>query len=276
MSPIPRNQPSQTSQNGTASQPLNTAFEPKMVHVPAGPFWMGSSEDHVIMLVQNEDWAHEWYEDGLFRVEQPCTQVVGKEFEIGINPVTNLEYFSFVWKTGYRVPKGWLGFKYAEGMEFLPVVNVNKKDAEAYCTWLTEMTGKKYRLPTEGEWERAASGTDGRIYPWGDTFDPWRCNTQDSGKGSPTPVGSYSPAGDSPVGAVDMAGNVYEWTSDLLLPYPYGEIPPTPPKEIKYVVRGGAWYYSHRLARCQSREGQMADHISFAVGFRVASSSEQT
>ena len=64
--------------------------------------------------------------------------------------------------------------------------------------------------------ERAASSTDGRIYPWGDTFDPWRCNTQDSGKPGPTPVGTYSPAGDSPVGAVDMAGNVYEWTSDIL------------------------------------------------------------
>lgn len=272
MSPIPRINPSQTGKPGESNHAKNQAFEPKMVHVPAGPFWMGSSDDHVMLLVQNEDWAHEWYEDGLFRVEQPCTQVMSKEFEIGVNPVTNFEYFSFVWKTGYKVPKGWLGFKYPEGAEFLPVVNVSKKDAEAYCAWLSEMTGKKYRLPTEGEWERAASGTDGRIYPWGDEFDPWRCNTQDSGKGGPTPVGSYSPAGDSPVGAVDMAGNVYEWTSDILLPYPYGEMPPTPPKETKYVVRGGAWYYSHRLARCQSREGQQADHISFAVGFRIARS----
>jgi len=274
MSPIPRMQTPQPSKNGSSNGDKNNAYEPKMIHVPAGPFWMGSSEDHVIMLVQNEDWAHEWYEDGLFRIEQPCTQVMGHEFEIGQNPVTNFEYFQFVWKTGYRVPKGWQGFKYTEGMEFLPVVNINKKDAENYCAWLSEMTGKTYRLPTEGEWERTASGTDGRIYPWGDAFDPWRCNTKDSGKGAPTPIGSYSPAGDSPVGAVDMAGNVYEWTSDIMLPYPYGEVPPTPPKEVKYVVRGGAWYYSHRLARCQSREGQHAEHISASVGFRIARSVE--
>lgn len=275
MSPIPRNiSTPHSDKNGSPKHDHNIAYEPKMVQVPAGPFWMGSSEDHVMMLLENEDWAHEWHEDGLFRIEQPCTQVMGKAFEIGKNPVTNLEYFSFVWKTGYRVPKGWVGFKFTEGMELLPVVNVSKIDAEAYCAWLKEMTGKDYRLPTEGEWERAASGTDGRIYPWGDEFDPWRCNTKDSGKGGPTPIGSYSPAGDSPVGAVDMAGNVYEWTSDVMLPYPYGELPPTPPKDIRYVVRGGAWYYSHRLARCQSREGQQAGHVSAAVGFRVARSLE--
>ena len=94
-----------------------------------------------------------------------------------------------------------------------PVVLVSWDDAKAFCDWLTQKSGKLIRLPTEAEWEKAARGTDGRRYPWGDGWDATKANTE-GGAGGTTPVGKYSPAGDSPYGAADMAGNVWEWCAD--------------------------------------------------------------
>ncbi len=250
--------------------PDNFSIEkPKMIPIPAGWFWMGIPDKKVMKLYTEVDWAREWYEKGMFRSEQPITKVLLKAYEIGKFPVTNEEYYQFIWKASYRVPKGWVGFRFAEGYENHPVVGISMKDAMAYCEWLSSVTNSKYRLPTEAEWERAAAGIECRIYPWGDAFDPWRCNTLESSKNGTTPVGSYSPAGDSAVGCVDMAGNVYEMTSDKLFPYPYGEIPPNAERELRYVIRGGAFYYSHKLARCTSREGAPPDFTSPAIGFRL-------
>jgi len=92
-------------------------------------------------------------------------------------------------------------------------VGVTWDDAIAYCKWLEETTGRNYRLPSEAEWEYAARGSDGRLYPWGNAFDAKRCNAQPSGIGGTTAVGYYSPVGDSPRGCADMAGNVREWTN---------------------------------------------------------------
>lgn len=102
-----------------------------------------------------------------------------------------------------------------------PVVNVSWADAFAYTQWLSAVTGHAYRLPTEAEWEKAARGTDGRIYPWGN--EPMVANARvvEGGESWTTaPVGSY-PKGASPYGAHDMAGNVLEWTSTTYKPYPY-------------------------------------------------------
>jgi formylglycine-generating enzyme required for sulfatase activity len=247
---------------------------PQMVEIPAGVFWMGTSKQQVMRLYEWEQWAQDWHRDGLFRGEQPQHKIELPAFEIAIYPVTNEEYRTFIWESGYKVPKGWLGFRYPEGLEKHPVVGVTKEDCEQFCDWLNKSSGINFRLPTEAEWEKAARGPTPRVYPWGDEFDPWRCNTLESNKGGTTQVGSFSPAGDSPFGVADMAGNVYEWTNSRLLPYPFQKNPPAPApgESVRWILRGGAWYYSRKLARCASREGVLQDNTSPALGFRVARS----
>jgi len=249
--------------------------QPEMIIIPEGEFIMGISNDQVWELYnREEEWAIEWYERDLFRVEQPQHRLHLPAYEIGKYPVTNAEYHLFIWNTGYRVPKGWIGFRHPESQENHPVVGVSKIDALAYCEWLSGETGIKYRLPTEAEWEKAARGDDDRLYPWGSDFDPWRCNTSDSGKRSTTPVGEYAPSGDSPWGLCDMAGNVWEWTASRMKPYPYrpDDGREEPGEGDNWVIRGGAWYYSHKLARCTAREGAVATFASPSLGFRLARS----
>ncbi len=246
---------------------------PEMVSIPAGTFQMGTPEQHIAALLEKEDWASEWNSSDLFAVELPAHQVTLNSYQIAKYPVTNAEYYVFVFNTGYKVPKNWVGFKFAEGLDDHPVTNVSKTDVEAYIQWLNKASGSRYRLPTEAEWEKAARGTEARIYPWGESFDPWRCNTIESGKKLTTSVGAYSPGGDSIYEVADMVGNVWEWTRSILMPYPYkaedGREAAGSPNQ-KFVVRGGAWYYSRALARCSSREGVLADYISPALGFRLA------
>jgi toxoflavin biosynthesis protein ToxD len=247
---------------------------PEMVTVPEGEFIMGTSDEQVMQLYWKEDWAQEWHEDGMFRIEQPQHYVYLPSYEIGKFPVTNDDYYRFVWQSNYKLPKGWIGFRFPEGLEKHPVVGISWVDATAYCEWLGRMVKREYRLATEAEWERAARGIDARMYPWGQDFDPWRCNTLESGIQGTSDVNIYVPAGVSQVGCVDMVGNVFEWTSSRLLPYPFDPEPsPHSGNEVaKFVVRGGAWYYSRKLARCASREGFIKEYTSPAVGFRIARS----
>lgn len=249
---------------------------PPMILVPAGSFFMGTSPGQVQELLAKEDWAREWYDSDLFQTEQPYHAVTLDAFEIAQYPVTNIEYFQFIWNSGYRAPRGWMGFHYPDDTADHPVTGVSKKDALAYVAWLSKETMTPYRLPTEAEWERAARGLDGRMYPWGDEFDPWRCNTSESGKRSASSVGMYSPLGDSQCGAMDMVGNVWEWTTSLMKPYPYNpndgreDLSGDGKSDVKCVVRGGSWYYSRKLARCAAREAVLASYLSPALGFRLA------
>jgi toxoflavin biosynthesis protein ToxD len=244
----------------------------EMITIPEGEFVMGTSEAQVRRLVLKEDWAQEWHDKALFKIEQPQHRVHVATFAICIVPVTNADYHRFVWETGHRTPRYWTNFQFPEGQGDQPVVEVSMVDARAFCAWLNKGTGKAYRLPTEAEWEKAARGPDTRIYPWGQDFDPWRCNTLESGKRSTTLVGSYSPSGDSPYGVRDMAGNVWEWTTALEKPYPYkaDDGREDPEADGLRVIRGGAWYYSRKLARCSAREGVKANYISASLGFRLA------
>lgn len=263
-----KNKDPKTSQH---ENPEST-IQPVLVLIPSGQFLMGTSDEQIATLVETENWAEDWQMSDLFQVEQPQHKVSLPDFEIGQYPVSNFEYYSFVYNSGHRVPKNWIGFHYDIDEANCPVTGVSKSDALEYCKWLSKTLNLEYRLPSEAEWEKAARGKDGRIYPWGDVFDPWRCNTLESAKKATTPNGAYSPGGDSPYGVADMAGNVWEWTSSFLHPYPYNGTSEHDSKNNKCIVRGGAWYYSHKLARCAARENVLPDYVSPALGFRLARS----
>jgi formylglycine-generating enzyme required for sulfatase activity len=247
---------------------------PNLIRIPGGEFLMGTSDDDIRHLQLKEaDWAYDWFDNDLFANEQPQHYAKVNEFQIAQYPVTNLEYSNFCWDTGYRLPKSWQGFSFPHEEDNHPVTGVTKTDVGKYIEWLNKTARKKYRLPTEAEWEIAARGLDGRIFPWGNMFDPWRCNTVESLKKGTTPVGFYSPGGDSIYGLADMVGNVWEWTSSILRPYAQADAgagTEMHSADDRYVIRGGAWYYSRKLARCASREGMKAEQFSDSIGFRLA------
>ena len=157
---------------------------------------------------------------GTFQYGPQLDEKETKEFYIDRYLVTQEDFKKFIEATGHRDPANWHGHTYPEGKGNHPVVEVNWDDASDYAKW----AGK--RLPTNEEWEKAARGTDGRTWPWGDDWDIKKCNVFSGGT---TPVGNYSPSGDSPYGAADMAGNVWEW------------IDPGTPSKLRAPLRGGNW-----------------------------------
>lgn len=175
---------------------------PDMVLVPAGPFLMGTDE---------KDEKGEGLEVGLpepfFADEHPLRTIHLESFFIDRTEVTHAQYKAYVDATNHRVPEDWIENRFAPERANHPVAFVSWHDAFDFCHW----AGK--RLPTEPEWEKAARGTDGRLYPWGNEFDPKRANISDGATlfGSSTPVSRFE-AGKSPFGAYDMIGNVWEWT----------------------------------------------------------------
>ncbi len=186
-----------------------------MVLIPAGEFLMGT--------------------DDRLRDEKPAlTSYIGA-FYIDKYEVTNRDYKEFVDATGHAPPDDWTGTDYPPGKGNHPVIYVSWYDADAYCRW----RGK--RLPREAEWEKAARGTDGRIYPWGDEWDLNKSNNPLRGHEGTMPVGSFE-AGKSPYGLYDMSGNVWEWVDDEYLPHP-GSDYVSPEFGSKYkILKGGSWW----------------------------------
>jgi formylglycine-generating enzyme required for sulfatase activity len=234
---------------------------------------MGMSDRQIDWLVRHTDWAGQWQEQGRFEREQPRHSVILPAYAIGRHPVTVGEFRAFVDAGGYQIERYWTDAGWAwcqaEGRASpdywdddkwtadhrLPVVGVSWYEADGYCRWLSEVKGRAYRLPGEGEWERAARGMDGRLHPWGDVFDASRCNTWAGGLHRTTPVGQYSPAGDSPDGCADMVGNVSEWTLSRFRPYPYaaGDGRNEPEGTMERATRGGSWHSPDFRARATSR-----------------------
>ncbi len=151
-----------------------------------------------------------------------------------------------------------------------PVVGVNWYEAMAYAAWLAQVTGKGYRLPTEAEWEWAAR-RNVRRYPWGDAWDPGRCNWRGSALNRPNPVGVY-PHGATEDGLHELAGNVYEWTVSLYRPYPYQTSDGRERTDVEglRVLRGGSWYIDRDRVRCASRLRNIPWNRNNDSGFRLA------
>ncbi|MCP4416751.1 MAG: SUMF1/EgtB/PvdO family nonheme iron enzyme, partial [Chloroflexi bacterium] len=187
---------------------------PQMVDVPAGSFLMGSKE--------GED-------RGAFDRETPQHEVTTLAYRIGKFPVTNGQFAHFVANGGYddvdlwtkagwkeKQKEGWHEPRYVDHSRYnhdnQPVVGISWYEAVAYCNWLKKRTGRDFRLPDEAMWEKSARGTDGRIYPWGNEWNPNFLNMNETNINQPSAVGIF-PQGKSPFGAYDMCGNVWEWCS---------------------------------------------------------------
>lgn len=245
-------------------------LEPQMVCIPAGKFLMGSTREQVARAIRDgvdKNWT---------RAEIPQHTVELSEYLIGKYPITNLEYRTFLREAKY-MPRGWEGERFSAEKEDHPVVNVSWSDAHAYCAWLSEKTGKLYSLPTEAEWEKAARGEEGRLYPWGNRFSLHYANTLETKLGGTSEVGQFSPRGDSPYGCADMAGNVWEWCNDWFDEHEYRnrvgqrvKDPLGPDVGETRVLRGGSFYFNRAHARCALRYWHYPNHmLRSMVGFRV-------
>ncbi len=210
--------------------------------VPAGSFTMGTSDGP-------ED-------------ERPEHAVDLPAYWMDTYPVTNAEYARFVAATGHRPPLHWEGGEFPPTQADHPVVNVTWHDARAYAAW----AGK--RLPTEAEWEKAARGTDRRLWPWGMRFVPGRCNTREAHRGGTTPVDAFVPQGNSPYGIADLAGNVWEWTADWYRAYEGSNYQSDSFGQEFKVLRGGSWRYAGQYARCTARSFDAPGFACDSYGFR--------
>jgi formylglycine-generating enzyme required for sulfatase activity len=255
------------SSRGYAEEDITTEYyEPKTIYIAEGPFWMGSPEM-----------------EGIPIYETPQHEVTLPAFRIGKYPVKNSQYEEFIRQTKRMVSPGmgWDGQKVPKGLQDDPVTGVTWFDTIAYCQWLVEKTGRKYCLPNEAQWEKACRGGNSFVYPWGDEFDPTRCNY-----GHPTlaPVDAYPAQND--YGCFDFVGNVLQWTCTL-----WGEKRITPDAEYLYpwqedtrndlnansqirrVVRGSSFKVEPKFLRCSARRGQAPDDVGLPGarhGFRVA------
>jgi len=255
---------------------------PSVIEIPAGPFIMGSSEADRETGYQLDEAAYGhnrtrlrgWYE-----AERPAGPVDTGGFAITATPITNRQYAAFIDATGRAAPDvdsdtwaayrlnhpyertrrhAWQDGRPPAGREDHPVVLVSYADALAYAAWLSETTGQAWRLPSEAEWEKAARGTDGRRFPWGNFWNPIVLNSHDAGPFDTLPVGSL-PAGVSPFGLLDAAGQVFEWTN-------------TSAGAGRRIVKGGSWDDKGcGVCRPAARHGRPEGLKHILIGFRVVS-----
>jgi formylglycine-generating enzyme required for sulfatase activity len=237
------------------------------IHIPAGPFWMGSSRD----------------DSGAHDNEKPRRQVNLPAYEIGRYPVTNAQYACFLAdqphhpvpysKDDRAHPYNWDSQTriYPEGKADHPVVLVSWEDAMIYCDWLSQIIGKHCRLPTEEEWEKATRGglPETRRYPWGDDWESGFCNTKELGENDTTSVYKFENKNRSPRGVIDMVGNVWEWTSSWYKQYPNSLHDSPNYGQLYRVVRGGSWRSRREDARISCRGRYTPESQRPYLGFRV-------
>lgn len=257
------------------------AETPEVVPVPAGPFLYGSTAEqrHLAYALDEMAYGHaRTREMGWYDSEPPLTEGRTAAFDIAATPVTNRQYGAFLRATGRSPPdvdpETWADYGLIHPYERTrrhawadaetpppgrldhPVVLVAHADAVAYARWLSAATGRRWRLPDEREWEKAARGPDGRLFPWGDAWEPSRLNSHDSGPFDTLPVGRF-PEGASPYGLLDAAGQVFEWTA-------------TPAGEGRFIVKGGSWDDSGcGICRPAARHSRPAGIRHILIGFRL-------
>lgn len=219
-----------------------------LVKVPAGEFAMGGLE------IDKNAAAN----------EKPEHKVKLDDYLIGKYDVTNAQYAVFAAATD----RNW---KLPAGKENDPVVNVTWDDAAAFCQWASQVSGRKVSLPTEAQWEKAARGTDGRFYPWGNQAPDNNLLNFNLKISTTTPVGQYSPAGDGPYGSADMAGNVLQWTSTRAASYPYkaDDGREDPASRGPRVYRGSSYTDPAHAARASVRAWQPPTFSNKFLGFRI-------
>jgi formylglycine-generating enzyme required for sulfatase activity len=210
--------------------------------------------------------------------EVPRHEIFIPAVSLSTTAVTNGQYREFVRATGHTAPPHWPDAAMPVALERHPVTYVDWLDATAFCRWAGA------RLPTEAEWEKAARGTDGRLFPWGDeepapphllarcdgvALASYGCGSKHGGA---SPVGAH-PDGASPYGLHDMAGNVWEWVSSVHAPYPYDarDGREDPRSGLPRVLRGGSYASPSSLSvRCAARSRSYPGRRSPHLGFRVA------
>ena len=246
-------------ETGGAAANVKTRGGLQFVCVPAGKFLMGSRADNKLAQ-DNEHLQH--------TVEIPY------DYWLAHYPVTNEQFAQFLEATAYEFSLEQHWKRKADH----PVVNVTWHTALAYSQWLNDLAqaslssqGLAVRLPTEAEWEKAARGTQGNEWPWGNEFDQTKCNSSVDNLKTTTPVGAYSPHGDNPYGATDMVGNVWEWCHSLFKPYPYRVNDGRESEDDlgTRVLRGGSFISDLRNTRAANRLDYDPGYHSRSVGFRV-------
>ncbi|MBL8171015.1 MAG: SUMF1/EgtB/PvdO family nonheme iron enzyme [Acidobacteria bacterium] len=235
-SPTAKTENTTTPKNSPPS-PAAAAAPAGMSYIPGGQFLMGRNDGD--------------------KYESPAHDVTVKPFYMDRTEVTNEEYHKFVEATGHRPPPHWKDKAFPPGEAQFPVVNVSWDDAQAYAQWANK------RLPSEEEWEFAARGADGRLYPWGNNWEQNWANANRERGGQVSAVGSYS-QGASPFGLQDMCGNVWEWTSSNLVNYAKTN------EEIALgkVIRGGAYDVPRDRATATYRGVLPTDRLRDKTGFR--------
>ncbi len=259
---------------------VDTFAPPETIPIAAGDFIIGSDRGEREAAYQMDELAYGhdatrkggWYEN-----EPTRRKATTAAFAITRNLITNADYAIFVRESGHRPPSvdaatwagyglshpfqrtrkfSWKGAAPPPGRESHPVVLVSHADAQAYTQWLSDKTGRLWRLPKESEWEKAARGNHGRRFPWGDKFDPRRLNSHDRGPFDTMPVGSF-PSGASPYGLLDGGGQVYEWTADRA-------------GKGRFIVKGGSWDDKGcGICRPAARHSRPAALKHILIGFRL-------
>ena len=237
---------------------IPTGPPPKPVIEPAPKTVSGST----LNMISIPGGAFEMGRDDGNEFEKPAHTVTLEPYLIDRYEVTNELYAEFVRQMNRQPPRHWTDGQYAPGEANFPVVNINWFEARDYCEWV----GK--RLPTEEEWEFAARGKENRLYPYGNEWKPRFSNALEDGFKQPRAVGSY-PDGASPFGALDMAGNVAEWTATDYRPYSQS---PARRDEGNKVIRGGSFNAPAKEQTATDRFFDYPQRSFNYIGFRCAKS----